>query len=97
MSLAALDDFQHPATGLSDNLAHLRSLITGVGEDALDEGEQTPRRLEQIASAVAILDVGRMDGDAQEKAERVDENVALAARNLLARIIALRVKRRPPF
>ena len=97
MSLAAFDDFEYPATGLGDNLGHLRSLVAGVGEDALDEGEQTPRRLEQVASAVAILDIGRMDGDAQEKAERVDKDVALAARDLLARIVALRVQRRAPF
>jgi len=64
--------------------------LARMGEDALDEGEQTPRRLEQVASAVAILDIGRMDGDAQEKTERVDEDMALAARDLLARIIALR-------
>jgi len=38
-----------------------------------------------------------VDHDAQEKAERVDENVPLAARNLLARIEALGVDRGAPF
>lgn len=95
--LAALDDLQRPAAGLGDNPGHLRPLIAGVGEDALDEGEQAPRRLQQIAGAVAILHVAGMDSHAQEQAERVDENVALAPRDLLARIVALRVKLRPPF
>ena len=38
-----------------------------------------------------------MNDDAQEKAERVDKNVALAADDLLARVIALRVQSRAPF
>jgi hypothetical protein len=38
-----------------------------------------------------------MHGDAQQEAERVDQDVALATRDLLASIIALRVERRPPF
>ena len=38
-----------------------------------------------------------MDDDVQEQAERVDENMPLAAGNLLARIEALRVKRSAPF
>jgi hypothetical protein len=38
-----------------------------------------------------------MNNDAQQEAERVDEDVALAARDPLARIKALRVERRAPF
>ena len=38
-----------------------------------------------------------MHDNGQEEAERVDEDVPLAARNLLARVIALRIKRIPPF
>ena len=36
-----------------------------------------------------------MNDDVQQEAERVDENVPLAARDLLARIVALRVERSP--
>ena len=39
MSIAALDDLDHPAAGIGDRLCGLRSLIAGIGEDALDEGE----------------------------------------------------------
>src|SRR5260370_19404267 len=38
MSIAALDDLDHPAAGIGDCLCGLRSLIAGIGEDALDEG-----------------------------------------------------------
>jgi hypothetical protein len=38
-----------------------------------------------------------MDDDVQQRAEGVDEDVALAAGDLLARVVALRVDRRPPF
>ena len=38
-----------------------------------------------------------MNRDAQQEAERVDQDVPLAAEDLLARIIALRIERSPPF
>jgi len=73
-------------------------LIAAVGEDALDEGKQAACALiEHQRDAVAILNVGGVDGNVQQQAERVDQDVALATRNLLASIIALRVERRPPF
>ena len=43
------------------------------------------------------LTLEAMDSHAQQQAERIDKDRALAARNLLARIKALRVKRRAPF
>jgi hypothetical protein len=38
-----------------------------------------------------------MNDDVQQETERVDEDMPLAARDLLARIEALRVDRSPPF
>ena len=80
-----------------DGRRHLWSLVAGIGEDGLDEGERPARRAKQLAGAVAVLHVGGMDDDAQQQAERIDEDVALAPRDLLARIEALRVERSPPF
>lgn len=97
MEVAALDDLQMPTAGFGDGAGHLRSLIAAVGEDALDEGEEAAGGAQQLARSIAILHIGRMDGDAQQETERVDEDVALAARNLLARIEALRIDRGPPF
>ena len=97
MQLGAFDDLQLPGAGLGNDGGHLRPLIAAIGEDALDEGEQTAGPAQHQTRAVAILHVGRMDHDVQQEAERIDEDMPLAARDLLARIEALRVDRRPPF
>ncbi len=97
VSIAALDDLEHPAAGIGDRLCGLRSLIAGIGEDALDEGEGAARLPQNLTHAVAILNVGGMHDNAQQEAERIDQDVPLAARNLLARIEALRIERGAPF
>ena len=97
MKVATPDDLHRPASRGGDRLGHFRPLVSGVGEDALDEGKAPPRLEQQIARAVAILNVRRQDAHAEQEAERVDEDVALAARDLLARIEALRVERGAPF
>lgn len=53
--------------------------------------------IEDQQCAIAILHVGRMDDDVQEEAQGIDEDVPLAARDLFARIKALRVERGAPF
>ena len=97
MGIAALNDLQGPAAGLGDELGHLWPLIPGIGKDAFDERKGSPRRAQQVARTIAILHVGRVDGDAQQEAKRIDEDVALATSDLLARIEALRVERGAPF
>src|SRR4029453_7951065 len=65
---------------------------------ARNEREQTTRAtVEHQRHPVAILNVGGMHRHAQQQAERIDKNVAVATPDLLARIEALRVKRGPPF
>ena len=97
MGIAALDDFQLPGAGLGDDLGHLWPLVAGVGEDAFDERERSPCRAQNLARAVAILHIGRVDDHAQQEAQRIDQDVAFAAGDFLARIKALRVERRAPF
>ena len=98
VQFVALDDLKLPGSGLCNGRGRLWSLVAGVGEDALDEREQaTGALVEDQSRAVAVLHVGRMDDDIQEQAERIDEDVPLAARNLLARIEAPRVERGAPF
>ena len=97
MGIGSLHDFESPASGRGDGLGELGALVAGIGEDALDERKGPPRLAQQGGRAVPILHVGRMDRDAQQEAERVDEDVPLAARDLLARIEALRVERGAPF
>lgn len=97
VGIAALDDLQAPGTGLGDDLGHLWPLVAGVGEDALDEREGSPRGAQHLARAVAVLHVGGVDRDAQQEAQRIDQDVALAAGDFLPRIKALRVERGAPF
>ena len=98
MRLVAFDDLQLPGARPGDGRGRLGSLIASVGEDALDEGEQASGApIQNQPGAVSILQIGAMDDDVQEKAERVDENMPLATRDLLARIKALRVERGAPF
>ncbi len=75
-----------------------RPLIAAVGEDAFDEGELAAGSLvEHQRDAVTILDVGGMNRDVQQQAERIDQNVPLASFDLFSRVVALRVQRRAPF
>jgi len=98
VQLVALDDLEHPTAGVGCGLRGARSLIAGIGEDALDEGEEAAGApIENQARPVAVLNVGGMNDDVQQEAERVDQDMALAPGDLLARIKPLRVKRAAPF
>ena len=95
---AASNDLDRPAPGLGRGPRGLRPLIAAVAVDALNEREQTTRAaVEHQHHPVAILNVGGMHRHAQQEAERIDENVAFATADLLARIEALRVEHGPPF
>lgn len=98
MAFIAFDDRQLPGAGLGDGGCSFRSLIGGISEDTLNEGEEAPRApIEDEQSAVAILHSGRVDDDVQQKAQRVDQDMPFAAGDLFGRIKALRVKRGAPF
>ncbi len=58
---------------------------------------QRVRRSRTSRAPSRSLKVGGMDGDVQQKAERIEKDVALAPDDLLARIKPLRVKRGAPF
>ena len=96
-NVVALDDLEAPATGFRDGFGHHRSLIAAIGEDHLDEREGPPRLAEEFRCPVAILDIRGMDHDPEHQAQRIDEDVTLAPRDLLAGVVALRVDRGPPF
>src|SRR5690242_13852539 len=49
--------------------------------------------LQQIPGAVGVLDIGGMDDDAQQQAQGIDRDMALASLDLLGSIVAAR----PPF
>ncbi len=88
----------NPTAGIFRGQRRAWPLIARIGEDFHDEG---PHRacgfIEHKGGAVAILDVGGMDGNAQEQTERIDEEMSLAAGDFLARVVALRIEQSPPF
>ena len=98
MQFVALDDLEHPTTGAGSRSLGARSLITGIGEDALDEGEEAAgASIEDQPRSVAVVNIAGMNDDVQQKAERIDQDMALASGDLLARIKPLRVERGAPF
>ena len=97
MLIAAAHDLDAPPASAGHDGRHLRPLIAGVADDALDEREQSSRLAQQRLGAVAILNVGSMHHHGEQQAERVRQYVALAADGLLARVVARRVECRAHF
>jgi hypothetical protein len=97
MQIGTFDDLDFPAPGCSHDVRHFWPLISCIGEYALDEWKPATRFVQQGASAVPILNIGGQNAHAEEKAERVDKDMALAARDFLARVKALRIERGAPF
>jgi hypothetical protein len=62
-----------------------------------NEREQSPRQAQKVESTVTVVNIGRMNDHAQQEAQRVDQDVPLATLDLLARVVARRIERRPPF
>ena len=98
MQFVALDDLEYPTTAAGSRSLGARSLIAGIGEDALDEGEEAAgASIEDQPRSVAVLNIAGMNDDVQQKAERIDQDMALASGDLFARIKPLRVERAAPF
>jgi hypothetical protein len=97
VAVAATHDLQLPRAGAGDGGFHLAALIACVADDALDKGKAPPGLPQQGLCAVTVLHAGRDDADGQQQAERIGQDVALAANHLLAGIVAGRVERSPPL
>jgi hypothetical protein len=63
--------------------------VSSIGKCAFNEGISGAGRLEHRLAAIAILDTGGMDLDGEEPAIGVGQDMALAAFDLLARVVAL--------
>ena len=98
MQFGAFDDFDNPVAGLGRGSSGTWTLIAGIGEDSNNGGIKRPRAcIEHKCCTVAILDAGRMHGGAQQQTQRVYENVAFLALDLLSGIVAMRIDAHPPF
>jgi hypothetical protein len=96
--IGAPDDFSFEVRqDLRQGLVEPRPLIGSVGEELFQERIHPEQGRKQQGAAVAILDIGRMNDGVEQQTQRVYENVALLAFDLLARIIAMRIDAGPPF
>ena len=78
-----MDEDQGQAQGQAD----CGKMIAGVGAVREDDPQEAVERLQlgqNEDGAIAVLDVGRMNRDRQEKSKRVDRDMALAPLHLLA-------------
>jgi len=73
------------------------SFISAINEQRLQMRERAEQCRHDENTAIAILDVGRMNDGVEQQAYCVDKNVPLLALDLLARIVAVRINARPPF
>ena len=97
MKVGAFDDVEFPRSRTRDERAHLGALVAAVGDEAFDERKPLASLAKQRFRTIAILNVGSMDVDVQQQAERVDQDVALAAEDFLTRVETLAIDRPPPF
>lgn len=84
----AIDVFDLPLSDALQLGAQFLSSMAAVGKYMPQSRIEIADRSEHQTRAVAILNAGRMHGDANQVALRICNNVALATFDLLARIIA---------
>lgn len=95
--VTAAHNRQLPRAGAGDDGLHLAALIARIRDDALQKRKAAACLPQQGLGPVPVLHTRGMHADAQQQAERVGQDVALAARRLLGRVIARRVERGPPL
>lgn len=97
MQVRSFYDLDLPVAGCRYSVRHFRPLISGIPEYLFDERKAPAHTLQEIACAITVLNIGGQNTYAEQKTERIDEDVALAPRDFLARIEALRINRGAPF
>jgi hypothetical protein len=97
MPVTTAHDLEHPRASPGHDGLYLAALIACIRDDPLQKGEAPSRLSQEGLGPIPILHARGMHGDGQEQAERVGQDVALAAKDLLARVIAGRVERGPPL
>jgi len=94
--VGAFDDLQLDRLP-SQLTCQLRPSIAAIGEQLAQAWVLAQRLLDQVGGAIAVLRVGGDHLDGEQMAFGVDDGIALDALGFLARIIADRVDRDPPF
>jgi len=96
--IGTFDDFGFEmGQDFGERIRKKRPLIGTVGKQLLEEWKQTFHRRQQRDAAIAVLNAGGMNDGVEQQAQRIYQNMALLALDLLARIIAMRIDAGPPF
>ena len=90
--IAALDNLQHPAAYALRPIDQFPR-VAAIRPDQFQSRVQAPQLAEDEFGSVSVLNVRSMNGDRQDQAEDVNNNMPLATVDLLARV----VPSRPPF
>src|SRR5262250_2186571 len=74
-----------------------KPLISAIGIELQQERKQPEQSGHQHRAAVAILNIGGVHDCLQHQPLRIDQDVSLLARDLLAGVKGVRIDRAPPF
>jgi len=77
------DDLDIPSQPRLDPLVEAFLLVAAIGPNQLETRKVLGERREQTFAAAVVLDVGLMNQDLQDQPIRIDQQVALAAFDLL--------------
>ena len=86
VSIRSFDDFNDPAMPAHCPI-HKPSGITAIGPDDFEATPSRTQLFDQQFAAVTVLDVGRVYDQCENQAERVDNDMTLAPKRFLARIV----------
>ena len=96
--IRSLHDLDREARqGLLYGFLELRPLIAAVGKELQQKRKGAEQGSRHQRAPVAVLHVGGMNERVHQETLRVDEDVALLALDLFARVVAVRINARPPF
>ncbi len=95
--VGAFHDLEAPEPLLGEERVQSGPLVGAIGPDQIKPGEEIAQAGKHEESTIAVLDVRRVDNGVQDEALRIDDNVALASLDFLARVVTHRGDRGPPF
>jgi len=95
--VGAFDDLQSHLAGAFRGRGCFGAAVGAIGKQALQEHEHAPHALQKRQKAVPVLHIRWCHIQPEDQAQRVDDEVALLALDLLGRVIADRVDALPPF
>ena len=96
-ALPSLPDHEGPAGVSLEFAGQPPAFVAGIGNDGADPGPKWRQTADKAFARPPVRYAGRLAAAGDQQPERVDQDVALATRDLLASIIALRIERSPPF